>query len=107
MSIVKTKDRVEIFYKALPQKRTLVMLRRIIITLAGTAALFPVLIGTGVAAETNNRPHTRYFGEPLAWSNTGDPQCRVVGAISHRCYSFTSDATWPQGIRGNRYGNGG
>jgi hypothetical protein len=81
------------------------MLRRIIVTLVGTAALGSVLIGTGASAAQNHRPHPRHFGEPLAWSNTGDRQCRVVGAISHRCYTFISDSTWPEGIPGNNDGN--
>lgn len=25
-------------------------------------------------------------------------QCRIVGAISHRCLNFHSDATWPEGL---------
>jgi len=84
------------------------MLRRIIITLAGTAALGSVLIGTGASAASSQRQqHPRYYGEPLAWSTTGDAQCRVVGTFSHRCYTFISDTTWPEGHRGNKYGNGG
>lgn len=27
-----------------------------------------------------------------------DLNCRVVGAISHRCYTFHSDATWREGL---------
>jgi hypothetical protein len=33
--------------------------------------------------------------------------CRVIGAISHRCYTFHSDATWPQGLPDYHGGNGG
>jgi hypothetical protein len=82
------------------------MLHRIVITLAGTAALGSLLIGTGAMAAPSHRQHHWYVVEPLAWSTTGRAQCRVVGAISGRCYSFYSDATWPEGIRGNNYSNG-
>jgi hypothetical protein len=34
-------------------------------------------------------------------------QCRIVGAISHRCYDFDSDATWPDGLAGYHGSNGG
>jgi len=39
-----------------------------------------------------------------AWQAT---QCRVVGAISHRCYAFHSDATWREGLADYHGGNGG
>jgi len=81
------------------------MLHRTIMTLAGTAALGSLLIGTGATAAPSHRQHHRYFVEPLAWSTTGGAQCRVVGAISHHCYNFISDATFPEGIPGNNYGN--
>jgi len=80
------------------------MLHRIVATLMGTAALGSLLIGTGASAASS---HRRPAVEPLMWSNTGGDQCRVVGAISHRCYYFISDATWPAGIPGNHTGNGG
>lgn len=33
-------------------------------------------------------------------SNSAAPRvkCRIVGAISHCCYRFDSDATWPEGL---------
>jgi hypothetical protein len=34
-------------------------------------------------------------------------QCRVVGAISHRCYTFHSDATWREGLSDYHGSNGG
>lgn len=34
-------------------------------------------------------------------------QCRVVGAISHRCYAFHSDATWREGLPDYHGENGG
>jgi len=82
------------------------MLHRIVITLAATAALSSVVIGTAASAAQNQRHQSRHYGEPLAWSTTGDARCRVVGSISHRCYSFISDATFPEGIPGNNYSNG-
>lgn len=33
-------------------------------------------------------------------------QCRYVGAISHRCYTFHRHATWPQRIPANNQSNG-
>jgi len=33
--------------------------------------------------------------------------CKIVGSISHRCLSFKSDATWPQGLSDYYGGNGG
>jgi hypothetical protein len=83
------------------------MSHRIIIAVAGAAALGSALIGTSASAAQSQRQHPRYYGEPLAWSMTGDAQCRVVGTFSHRCYSFISDTTWPEGHWGNHRGNGG
>ena len=34
-------------------------------------------------------------------------QCRIVGTISHRCLSFDSDATWPEGLTDYHGSNGG
>jgi hypothetical protein len=34
-------------------------------------------------------------------------QCRIVGAISHRCYTFHSDATWREGLADYHGANGG
>ncbi len=34
-------------------------------------------------------------------------QCRIVGAISHRCYTFHSDATWREGLSDYHGANGG
>jgi len=34
-------------------------------------------------------------------------QCRIVGAISHRCLNFHSDATWPEGLADYHGSNGG
>jgi len=36
-----------------------------------------------------------------------DSQCRIVGAISHRCYTFHSDATWREGLPDYHGSNGG
>ena len=37
----------------------------------------------------------------------GDVDCGVVGAISHRCYAFHSDATWREGLSDYHGSNGG
>ena len=34
-------------------------------------------------------------------------QCRILGAISHRCYAFHSDAAWREGLTDYHGGNGG
>jgi MFS superfamily sulfate permease-like transporter len=34
-------------------------------------------------------------------------QCKIVGAISHRCYTFHSDATWREGLADYHGANGG
>jgi hypothetical protein len=34
-------------------------------------------------------------------------QCEIIGAISHRCLSFDSDATWPEGLADYHGSNGG
>jgi hypothetical protein len=34
-------------------------------------------------------------------------QCRIIGAISHRCYTFHSDATWREGLVDYHGDNGG
>jgi hypothetical protein len=55
-------------------------------------------------APQSNAPQKKHW----KLSNSADPnklKCRYVGAISHRCYSFISDSTWPEGIPGNNYGN--
>jgi nicotinic acid phosphoribosyltransferase len=36
-----------------------------------------------------------------------DANCTVVGAISHRCYTFQSDATWREGLSTYHGSNGG
>jgi hypothetical protein len=36
-----------------------------------------------------------------------DADCKVVGAISHRCYTFQSDATWREGLSTYHGSNGG
>jgi len=33
--------------------------------------------------------------------------CRYIGAISHRCYTFRSDATWREGLPDYHGSNGG
>jgi hypothetical protein len=35
-----------------------------------------------------------------------NPYCRYVGAISHRCYYFQSDATWREGLSSYHGSNG-
>jgi hypothetical protein len=86
------------------------MLRKIIITLAGTVVLGSVFIGTCVSAAPSHRHH-----RPHAWNHAGPVQsesrtgiptfqltstgkCKIVGAISHRCLNFDSDATWRGGL---------
>jgi len=32
------------------------------------------------------------------FTSATNPYCRYVGAISHRCYYFQSDATWREGL---------
>ena len=34
-------------------------------------------------------------------------QCEIVGSISHRCLSFDSDSTWPEGLADYHGSNGG
>ena len=34
-------------------------------------------------------------------------QCRIVGAVSHRCYIFHSDAAWREGLADYHGSNGG
>jgi hypothetical protein len=43
---------------------------------------------------------------PVATYHPQQP-CRIVGAISHRCWAFHSDSTWPQGLADYHGGNGG
>ncbi|MGA2125288.1 MAG: hypothetical protein ABSG76_03960 [Xanthobacteraceae bacterium] len=86
------------------------MLRKTIITLAGTVVLGSVFIGTGVSAAASHRHHRSHHwnhaGSVLSDSRTGisnfkytsTGKCKIVGAISHRCLNFHSDATWPGGL---------
>jgi hypothetical protein len=41
------------------------------------------------------------------YADMATQSCRVVGAISHRCYAFQSDATWPAGLADYHGSNGG
>jgi hypothetical protein len=42
------------------------------------------------------------------WStNATGLNCRIVGAVSHRCYAFHSDATWREGLADYSGSNGG
>jgi len=34
-------------------------------------------------------------------------RCEIVGSISHRCLSFDSDSTWPEGLADYHGSNGG
>jgi len=36
-----------------------------------------------------------------------DSQCRIVDAISHRCYTFHSGSTWREGLPDYHGSNGG
>jgi hypothetical protein len=87
------------------------MLRKIIITLAGSVAVGSVIIGTGVSAAPSHHRHHRshawnHGGAVRSDSRTGisasqsasTGNCKIVGAISHRCLNFHSDATWPGGL---------
>jgi hypothetical protein len=62
------------------------------IALAATAASLP-LVSTASA-------------QPRFTSPT-DLSCRYVGAVSHRCYYFQSDATWREGLSSYHGSNGG
>ena len=57
------------------------------------AMLSPPLISTASAQ------HRAYSPTSL--------NCRIVGAISHRCYYFHSDANWREGLADYHGSNGG
>jgi hypothetical protein len=48
--------------------------------------------GGGVQSTWSERVAAQATAKPV------DVNCRVVGAISHRCYTFHSDATWREGL---------
>jgi hypothetical protein len=62
------------------------------VALAATAASLPLMS----AASAQQR-----FTSPTELS------CRYVGAVSHRCYYFQSDATWREGLSSYHGSNGG
>jgi hypothetical protein len=43
----------------------------------------------------------------VAAASSAAKQCAIVGAISHRCYAFHSDATWREGLPDFHGSNGG
>ena len=55
------------------------------------------------AARAQQRPNA----QPAHWSTYPASQCRIVGAISHRCYAFHSDAAWREGLTDYHGSNGG
>jgi hypothetical protein len=43
----------------------------------------------------------------VAHAQAAVTECRIVGAISHRCYTFHSDATWREGLSDYHGASGG
>jgi hypothetical protein len=65
-----------------------------VVALAATLAMLSQPLTSAAAGEKRaERPTNR--------------QCKIVGAISHRCYSFQSDTTWREGLADYHESNGG
>ena len=61
-----------------------------------------------VAVSVSVSPLASAAPQKLRVIQTVDPlSCRYVGAISHRCYTFHSDATWREGMPDYHGSNGG
>jgi hypothetical protein len=48
-------------------------------------------------AQQSGASQTKYWKLSNAAARSG-VKCKVFGAISHRCYTFDSDATWREGL---------
>jgi hypothetical protein len=79
--------------------------RATILAIAAVALSLPVMSVAQAAQRTVKHPvsapQAYLFGQPVSYP------CRYVGAVSGRCYTFRSDATWPAGIPGYTGTNGG
>lgn len=79
---------------------------------AASALAFSVAAGGPATAGERRVPpavhrfNTGFFGM-YDYVGSDPPLCRFVDAISHRCLSFHSDSTWPQGLPDNNNSNGG
>ena len=78
------------------------MLLKISIRVAALAAAIAVLSSPLALAAPAHKRHVAETGV-----QTSDLTCRYVGAISHRCYTFHSDATWREGMPDYHGSNGG
>ena len=67
--------------------------RHAAIAVIAAAALSLPAISSALAAERN-----------IVRNST--EQCQIVGAISHRCLNFDSDATWREGLADYHGSNG-
>ena len=77
-------------------RKQAISVRRVIIGTVAIAALSLPLTSVAQAAQ-----------QKRARQALTETQCRIVGAISHRCYTFHSDATWPAGLSDYHGSNGG
>jgi hypothetical protein len=73
---------------------------------AGVAAVaLAILIGApGMAIAAGNNTDAQLAP---AWSTQAqNNSCKIVGAISHRCWTFHSDSAWPEGLADYHGSNG-
>ena len=75
------------------QKQTMSLRHAAIAVIAAAALSLPAISSAPAAERTGVGSATE--------------QCQIVGAISHRCLSFDSDATWPEGLSDYHGSNGG
>jgi hypothetical protein len=68
-------------------------------------ALAILLSAPGMAAAASNSADVRLASALSA--QTQDYSCKIVGAISHRCWTFRSDSAWPTGLADYHGANGG
>jgi hypothetical protein len=79
--------------------------RATMVAIAAVALSVPVMSFAQAAQRTVKHPvsapQAYLFGQPVSYP------CRYVDAVTRRCYTFRSDATWPPGIAGYRRSSGG
>ena len=71
------------------------------------AAGGPVTAGERRVPPAVHRFNTGFFGMYDYVGSDPYTPCRIVDAISHRCLTFHSDSTWPQGLPDFNGSNGG
>jgi hypothetical protein len=76
---------------------------------AGYASPYGYGSGLYAYAPTYHVAIGRVWRRPSIWNYEGtlsEQHCKIIDAISHRCFYFDSDSTWPEGLSDYHGSNG-